>query len=125
MELRLLFLGEFFAVKFLSHFSAELLVFSLNVCFSYVVRENQVNFYLYTRDHGEVQITESNFELLDTSKTFHFIIHGWVANHELLWVQSMTDAYLEQADCNVIQVDWQEPAFEAVYVSANNTKGVG
>lgn len=92
---------------------------------SYVVKESQVGFYLYTRNVGETQITEENFYTIDPSKKFHFIIHGWVANHELQWVQSMTDAYLEQDDSNVIQVDWREPAFESVYISANNTKAVG
>lgn len=90
-----------------------------------MVRENHVNFYLHTRNSAEIRITESNFYSIDASKTFYFIIHGWIANHEIHWVQNMTEAYLEQSDCNVIEVDWSVPAAEPIYVSANNTKGVG
>lgn len=90
-----------------------------------MVKEDHVKFYLHTRNSAEIEITDSNLNLIDASKTFHFIIHGWISNHELEWVQSITAAYLELDDCNVIQVDWREPAAESVYVSANNTKGVG
>lgn len=89
------------------------------------MKEEQVTFYLHTRNSEEIQITDSNFKSIDVNKVFHFIIHGWISNHENEWVQSMTEAYLEQDDCNVIQVDWREPALEPVYVSAYNTKGVG
>lgn len=40
-------------------------------------------------------------------------------------MQNMTNAHLQQDDCNVVQVDWIEPAAQIVYISANNTKGVG
>lgn len=111
----------FFGRKTYKSFS----VFSSASSFCYVVEEDEVTFYLYTRNSGETQITANNFDAIDPSKTFHFIIHGWVANHELQWIQSMTDAYLEQNDCNVIQVDWRKPAAQLVYVSARNTKDVG
>lgn len=90
-----------------------------------MVQEDQVSFYLHTRNSAEVQITANNFATIDATKTFHFIAHGWVASHETQWVQNITAAYLERDDCNVIQVDWKEPADQPHYVSSNNTKGVG
>lgn len=91
----------------------------------YVVTEDQVTFYLRTKNLAETQITANNFDTIDASKIFHIIIHGWISSHDTEIFKNMTDAYLEQDDCNVILVDWREPAAEAVYVSANNTKGVG
>lgn len=85
-----------------------------------------MTFYLHTRNSSEeIKITDNNFHSINSSKTFHFIIHGWIGDHRLEWVQSMTKAYLEQTDCNVIQVDWLEPAAQPHYVSAKNTQGVG
>lgn len=84
-----------------------------------------MTFYLHTKSEREVLITDDNFDVIDGSKVFHFIVHGWISSHSTHFVQDMTDAYLEKDDCNVIQVDWLKPAAEPVYVSANNTKAVG
>lgn len=91
-----------------------------------MVTEDQVTFYLRTRDtDNELQITNENFANLNPNKTFNFIIHGWIASHSEEWIQNLSRAYLGKDDCNVIQVDWETPAAQVAYVSANNTKGVG
>lgn len=91
-----------------------------------MVTEDQVTFYLRTRDtNGEIQITSENFANINPNKKFNFIIHGWIASHSEEWVQNLTTAYLGKDDCNVIQVDWKTPADQFAYISSHNTKGVG
>lgn len=92
---------------------------------SYVVTEDQVTFYLHKRDSRELQLTNDNLASVDATKNVRLIVHGWIASHNENWVQKLTNAYLQQEDCNVVQVDWTEPADEPFYVSANNTKQVG
>lgn len=95
------------------------------ICSSYVVKEDQVNFFLHTRNSDEIQITDKNIDSIDANKVFYFITHGWNANRHLGWVQDLTAAYLEREDCNVIQVDWREPNAVPLYVAGHNTKDVG
>lgn len=84
-----------------------------------------MTFYLRTRDTASTFVTDEFFTSINPNKHFNFIIHGWVASHSEEWVQNLTRAYLEKDDCNVIQVDWSQPAAQSEYVSASNTKRVG
>lgn len=91
-----------------------------------MVTESDVTFHLRTRNADvEVQITDENFSNVISDRKFYFVIHGWLSSHSEQWVKNLTNVYLKQDDCNVIQVDWRAPADQLEYISSRNTEGVG
>lgn len=93
---------------------------------TYVVYEDDVTFFLHTRNDIEVQITNNTLSKIDGTKKFVFIIHGWQASHNKTYFAKMTAALLRKEDLNVIQVDWSKPAAVSDHdIAANNTKAVG
>lgn len=93
----------------------------------YIVKEEEVRFFLYTREQREVEVTKETISLITAAdRNFHFITHGWTGSHTNTgWYVTLTNGYLAREDCNVIQLDWEKPANQDHFVSANNTKGVG
>lgn len=63
--------------------------------------------------------------LIDASKRFKFIIHGYIENSIALWYEILTTEFLKKGDFIVIQVDWEKIARLNYASSANNTKIVG
>lgn len=92
----------------------------------YTVTEQEVQFFLYTREQQEVEVTKETINLITaTDRNFHFLTHGHHGSHHDDWYQPLTNAYLAREDCNVIQIDWAQPANQYHYIGANNTRGVG
>lgn len=90
------------------------------------VADDQVTFYLHSRKNDvEIQLTDKNLNLVNSSQPTRFLIHGYTGSHYTGWFIQATDIYLSKGDYNVIQVDWAEPASHDFNTSANCTKPVG
>ncbi|CAB3360978.1 Hypothetical predicted protein [Cloeon dipterum] len=90
----------------------------------------QITFHLYTRSNRNtpVQIFVNNLNgaPFDAAKANKFVIHGFTSNAFDGWAISFKDMFLDQEDCNVICVDWSEPAQGPLYNEAKaNVKPVG
>lgn len=99
-------------------------------CFSsknYHVQEEQVGFYLRTRELGleEVKLNKQNLYLLENELSINFLIHGYNKSRKTQWVEAATQAFLSKENYNIIQVDWFEPAHQEYEISTNNTEIVG
>ncbi|CAH0555128.1 unnamed protein product [Brassicogethes aeneus] len=88
------------------------------------VHESDVSFYLYTKNLSGIKVNYTLTEVLNTSKPFKFIIHGYIENHKRLWYKNMTTEYLINGDFNIIQVDWERPSRFSYISSAFNTRYV-
>lgn len=54
------------------------------------------------------------------------VTHGWLSSDKSVWLQKITDNYLQSYDYNVITVDWSEIAANPSYVwPALSTRYVG
>ncbi|KAJ8920202.1 hypothetical protein NQ315_011863 [Exocentrus adspersus] len=87
-----------------------------------VASEEDVNFYLYTRNNPETftLFTSSNLTfstVFDASKPTLFIIHGWQNNYSSPVNKLIKEAVLEKHDVNVFVTDWGAVAKEN-YVAA-------
>lgn len=89
------------------------------------MQEDEVTFYLYTRNQTELKITSENICNINSTKDFKFIVHGWIADHNESWVKLLTEAYLNSGDYNVIHVDWSILAAETASVATDNANDVG
>lgn len=89
------------------------------------MQEEDITFYLYTRNQSEVQITLKNIHVIDTTKDLRFVIHGWNATHNATWVIQLTEAFLQAEDLNVILVDWTQVAVQSGDVAMANADQTG
>lgn len=89
------------------------------------VDRDDVSYFLFNKDSYNVQIDDSNLDLVDTSLPVIFITHGWVDDSNDSWVDELTDAYLEKGDVNVITVDWSGPAGEFYPETVGDVKYIG
>lgn len=54
------------------------------------------------------------------------ITHGWITNGNADWINQIKDAFLNQADVNVIVLDWRDDASNPTYLPAvRAVPGVG
>lgn len=93
-----------------------------------LVPEQEVRFFLSTKQKKNVTISKSNIEPVEASKPVKVIIHGWTENasyHGNDYYKRITDAYLEKSDFNIITVDWDKPAHKNYITSSASTQGVG
>ncbi|XP_077529903.1 pancreatic lipase-related protein 2-like isoform X6 [Haemaphysalis longicornis] len=58
-------------------------------------------------------------------KPLFVVVHGWLESAFVPWAQAIKDALLEQADCNVLVVDWSGLAATTYNNGAANTAAVG
>lgn len=89
------------------------------------MQEEDVTFYLYTRNQSELQITLENIYVIDTTKELRFLVYGWNATRNVSWVSQMSDASLEAEDLNVIRIDWGPLAEQSAFVALANADQAG
>ncbi|XP_077505776.1 pancreatic lipase-related protein 2-like isoform X1 [Amblyomma americanum] len=62
----------------------------------------------------------------DKPKPLKLIVHGFLENGKVSWIQDIKDAFLDAEDCNVIIIDWSGGAQLLSYIkAAGNTALVG
>ncbi|OWR54625.1 insect intestinal lipase 6 [Danaus plexippus plexippus] len=81
-------------------------------------------YFLYTRQNrkhyqvlvkGDVKsISNSNYR---DDRPTKIITHGWMSNGKTKWIKQLKDAFLDDADVNVIILDWSSAAI-GLYTSA-------
>lgn len=49
---------------------------------------------------------------MNASKKIYFLTHGYRSSRQESWLDEATEALLNKADYNVVQVDWSGPASE-------------
>lgn len=59
------------------------------------------------------------------AKPLFILIHGWLESAYAPWAQAIKDALLQEADCNVMVVDWRSLAATTYAGAAANTAAVG
>lgn len=89
------------------------------------MQNDDVTFFLYTREKRALQLNTENLCGIDRSKDFRFIIHGWIASHNESWVAEMTEAFLEADDLNVVQVDWSPLASQIADLAVEHANSAG
>ncbi|KAJ8917665.1 hypothetical protein NQ315_005112 [Exocentrus adspersus] len=89
------------------------------------VTDDDVTFTLFTQTLEGGKTISAKQNDVDVNKLTKVIIHGWIANNRRSWYKDITELFLRNADCNVIQVDWEKPARAAYVSSAINTKLIG
>ncbi|KAK8777966.1 hypothetical protein V5799_020694 [Amblyomma americanum] len=90
-------------------------------------------FLLYCRSQGHyptiVQLKpKENYRylrLFKKTKPLYILIHGWLESAYTPWAQAIKDALLQEADCNVMVVDWSGLAATTYAGAAANTAAVG
>lgn len=72
------------------------------------MQENDIKYFIYTKQINGLQITRSNISRigLDFSKHNIFVIHGWLESHLTDMEQTIKNAYLQRRDVNIFAVDW-------------------
>lgn len=93
----------------------------------YEVSDDDVTFFLRTRESGEreVQLSLNNLEELDVRKPTYFLVHGKGASRNSSWYDEVTEAYLKKGDYNVVQVDYSRPASQEEEAAVRDAKFVG
>lgn len=67
-----------------------------------------------------------NLPQFDQRKPLKLIVHGFLENGKVSWIQDIKDAFLDEEDCNVIIIDWSGGAQQLSYIKASgNTALVG
>lgn len=67
-----------------------------------------------------------NLPQFDERKPLKLIVHGFLENGKVSWIQDIKDAFLDEEDCNVIIIDWSGGAQQLSYIKASgNTALVG
>lgn len=94
---------------------------------SYQVLEDDVKFYLYTRDVSGLQLTKENICAADPDGDIKVLIHGRVpySNSSSMWVGELTNLYLSLDRYNVIHVDWSILAEEPNPIPLIHATNVG
>lgn len=89
------------------------------------VKNDDVTFFLSTRNNPSPTQISNNIKEVDVAKGTKILIHGWLESHNRTWYEKLTEEYLQNGDLNVIQVDWQRVARSSYVSSAQNCKLVG
>ncbi|XP_066253402.1 phospholipase A1-like [Euwallacea similis] len=93
---------------------------------SYHLGPLDIQFYFLSRETSEpVLLTSKSYYLLGRSKESKILIHGWLENHKRSWYKAIAEEFLKYNDCNVIEVDWEQPARLPYLHSSTITKDVG
>lgn len=87
------------------------------------VNENDVSFYLYSKEITNKQIF--NDTIFDYEKKTKVLIHGFLDNHKRKYYKKISEEFLKAGDFNVIQVDWGRVAQSFYYSAVYNVKLVG
>ncbi|XP_076818976.1 pancreatic triacylglycerol lipase-like [Clavelina lepadiformis] len=93
--------------------------------------EINVKFFLDTRAEKDVQVSNDDMTALrrtdfDYRRDTKFIIHGFLDNGGIQWLEDMSDAFLAVEDLNVIRVSWPGGSFTVQYAqSSADTQVVG
>lgn len=88
---------------------------------------NQTKFYLFTRENRAepLLLNDTNIHLINKSKEFKYIIHGWKGSYTGKYMVLLKDAYLQRGDYNVVQVDWSNLSDQLYPTAVENTVSVG
>lgn len=89
------------------------------------MQEDDVTFYLYTRNQWELQITLKNLNAIDATKELRFLVHGWNATHNVMWVNELTVVSLQAEDLDIICVDWSPLASQSAFVALAHADQAG
>lgn len=89
--------------------------------------EDDVKFYLYTRDVTGLQLTKDNICAVDPESKVKVLIHGRgpYTNSSSYWVGELTNLYLSLDKYNIIHVDWTKLAAEPNPVPLVHATNVG
>lgn len=89
--------------------------------------ENSTNFFLFTQrnKNNSIQLFENNTEILNKTKPFKYITHGFIENAFKKHYFELKNALLQKGDYNVIMVDWRRSALTLYLQAYKNVKEVG
>ncbi|XP_041477515.1 pancreatic lipase-related protein 2-like [Lytechinus variegatus] len=94
--------------------------------------EINTRFFLFTRlnRHKAQEITWKDLRTIEDSNfnrtmPIKFVIHGWIENTRKSSFIKMKNTLLDQADMNVILVDWRGGSLDIYETSVQNTRVVG
>ena len=75
----------------------------------------------------KTMVNDSSLESkVNLDKPFTFIVHGWTASGDSIWIKNATLSYWEFVDTNVCVVDWNRLShYEYNIAALRNTKIVG
>lgn len=82
---------------------------------SIIIEEDDIRYYLSTREINDVLINKENIYSsgFNSTKQTVFIFHGWTKDYLDLMPQTVKSGYIASRDFNIILVDWS-------YISKNN-----
>lgn len=91
---------------------------------------NDIVFHLYTQSNptvskvvaidNDASLRGSNF---DASAPTVFLVHGWIHDHNLFFVQLSKNEFLAKGKCNVFGVDWSKGGGTSNYIAARGRVG--
>lgn len=86
-----------------------------------------IKYYFYQNDTSLPIVinTQNASNVLNSSNSYKFIIHGAGDNATLPWVKSMAAALYQVGNFNIIAPDWRESANKTYPVAAILTKKIG
>lgn len=107
-------------------FAVLITILQVNIIHSYYqVQEEEVIFYLNTRQLSDFQLTKDNLCEIDADKEVIFMTHGWNSNHQRSWIGDLTAAYLAKGDYNIIHIDWSILSTQISVISVPKTVDAG
>lgn len=94
---------------------------------TYQVLEEDVKFYLYTREVSGLQLTKDNICEVNPANDVKILTHGRgpYSNSSTYWVGELTNIYLSLDDYNIIHVDWTKLAAELNPIPIDHATNVG
>lgn len=96
---------------------------------SYKVKNDTVNFYLYTKsDPNNGVLLDRNNPRIDNynNATVVFFIHGWTESRNTVWYKYLKSAFFGKEDVyDVIHVDYNTTSRQFYSIAAHNAKAVG
>lgn len=100
---------------------------AINLVGAYQVLEDDVKFYLYTREVSGLQLTKENICEVNPNYDVKVLTHGRgpYSNSSTYWVGELTNIYLSLDNYNVIHVDWTKLAAEPNPIPLIHATSVG
>lgn len=86
---------------------------------------DDVTFYLFGDNVANAALYDANLDIIDRTLPTVLLIHGWVADSNVSWVENLTAAYVATGDYNIVTVDWSPVANLSYIASAADVEAIG